>query len=224
MRAKQLTAVLLFVDFRKAFDSLHRDMLMKMLIAYGVPRKLLDLIEALYEETVACVLTEEGQTELFQILAGVLQGDTLAPLLFIIAIDYVMRTTLDGKDFGFSLDDRNMRRGGRATRSSSRTTKIPDADFADDLALLSDNLPDAQEYLSRLEEAAAAICLHLNSEKTQYISTCNEDLDILTAGGDVLEKVDNFKYLGSYIADSERDFKVRKGKGSSQPDAEDMGV
>ena len=31
----------------------------------------------------------------FDIVAGVLQGDTLAPYLFIICLDYVLRTSID---------------------------------------------------------------------------------------------------------------------------------
>ena len=84
------TAVLLFVDFRRAFDFLHRGLLMKILSAYGVPERIVDLIDALYQDTVASVLTEDGPRELFNILAGVLQGDILAPLLFITAVDYII--------------------------------------------------------------------------------------------------------------------------------------
>ena len=40
----------------------------------------------MYTDTKANV----GETELFDILAGVLQGDTLAPYLFIIALDYAL--------------------------------------------------------------------------------------------------------------------------------------
>ena len=52
----------------------------------------------MYENTIARVMTDDGLTEAFLILAGVMQGDTLAPYLFIIVIDYIMTTTLHGKD------------------------------------------------------------------------------------------------------------------------------
>ena len=89
-RDKNLAAVLLFIDFRKAFDSIHRGLLMKILRAYGIPEKIVHLIENMYEETIAKVLTQDGITEAFRILAGVMQGDTLAPYLFIIIVDYAM--------------------------------------------------------------------------------------------------------------------------------------
>ena len=44
----------------------------------------------MYKETKAKVCSLEGETNTFEILAGVLQGDTLAPFLFIIGLDYAM--------------------------------------------------------------------------------------------------------------------------------------
>ena len=49
-----------FIDFRKAFDSVHRGILMKILRAYGIPDKLVDLIEKTYTDTLAKVITPEG--------------------------------------------------------------------------------------------------------------------------------------------------------------------
>eukprot|EP00116_Pleurobrachia_bachei_P017686 sb/3477948/ len=69
------------------------------------------------------------------ILAGVLQGDTLAPYIFIIAIDYVMREALAGREVGFTLRKRKSRRHPEV--------KITDTDYADDLSLLSDTIEQA---------------------------------------------------------------------------------
>ena len=90
-----LSAVMVFIDFRKAFDSVDRDTLMKILLAYGIPKKIVDLISLLYTNTSAQVITPDGKTEFFEIQAGVLQGDTLAPYLFVIVMDYCMRLALE---------------------------------------------------------------------------------------------------------------------------------
>ena len=55
-------------------------------------------IKALYINTNAKVLTPDEETEQFDILAGVLQGDTLAPFLFILVIDYVLRISLNSNN------------------------------------------------------------------------------------------------------------------------------
>ncbi len=52
--------------------------------AYGIPDSLVKVIARVYENTRARVLTPDGPTEEFQIHYGVLQGDTLAPYIFII--------------------------------------------------------------------------------------------------------------------------------------------
>ena len=54
---------------------------MAILKAYGVPPNLLRAIGTMYEGTRARVVTPDGDSEEFDILAGVLQGDSLPPFL-----------------------------------------------------------------------------------------------------------------------------------------------
>ena len=68
-----------FIDFKNAFDSIHRGKLMKILRAYGTPERIVQSISDVYDNTSAKVLTPDGETDTFPIIAGVLQGDTLAP-------------------------------------------------------------------------------------------------------------------------------------------------
>ena len=93
VRAKNLQATLLFVDFTKAFDSIHRGKMEQILLAYGLPRETVAAITILYRNTKVKVRSPDGDTDYFDIVAGVLQGDTLAPYLFIICQDYVLRTS-----------------------------------------------------------------------------------------------------------------------------------
>ncbi len=133
IRSKNLSAILLFVDFKKAFDSIDRNIMLDILTAYGIPTKIVQAIGKLYEGTEAMVRTPDGNTEFFKIVAGVLQGVTLAPYIFIIVLDYVLRISLDDcQDLGFTLHQR------RSSRSPAVT--LTDVDFADDLALLADTL------------------------------------------------------------------------------------
>ena len=68
---------------------------MEILKAYGIPTKIVDAISILYKDTEAQVITPDGDTEFFEILAGVLQGDTLAPFLFIIVLHYPLEKLLE---------------------------------------------------------------------------------------------------------------------------------
>ena len=95
VRANNLPAVLLFIDFSKAFDSIHRGKMRGILIAYGIPQERVDAIIMLHQDTCSMVRSPDGNTEFFDIIAGVLQGDTLAPYIFIICLDYVLRRAPD---------------------------------------------------------------------------------------------------------------------------------
>ena len=104
VRAKNLQATLIFVDFTKAFDSIHRGKLEQILLAYSIPKETVAAITILYRNTKVKVRSPDGDTEYFDIVAGVLQGDTLAPYLFIICLDYVLRTSIDKiREDGFEL-------------------------------------------------------------------------------------------------------------------------
>ena len=70
---------LIYVDFIKAFDSIHRGKMEQILLAYGIPKETVAAITILYRNTKVKVRSPDGDTEYFDIVAGVLQGDTLAP-------------------------------------------------------------------------------------------------------------------------------------------------
>ena len=202
--SKNLTATLLFVDFSKAFDSIHRGQMEKILLAYGIPNETVQAIMMLYKNTKSLVRSPDGDTDFFEILAGVLQGDTLAPFLFIICLDYALKTSIDTqKHLGLTLRTSNGRRHPAVT--------VTDADYADDLALFSDTIKGAEKLLHLLEEAAANIGLSVNADKTEFISY-NELGTMQTASGIPLDKVDDFKYLGSNIASTDKDIKIKIGK------------
>ena len=63
---------------------------LKSLCAYGIPEQLVNTIKDMYSNSQAKVLSPDGETEPFQVTSGVLQGNTLAPYLFIIALDYTL--------------------------------------------------------------------------------------------------------------------------------------
>ena len=207
-KAKNLSAALTFIDFKKAFDSIHRGIFMKILRAYGIPDTIVNLIDRMYTDTTARVITADGLTEIFKILAGVMQGDTLAPYLFIIVIDYIMSLVTDNVNHGFTMTPARSRR--------YPAEMVTDADFADDLALLSNTIDEAQQMLTSLEEAAGAVGLIMNESKTKHMSinlaSEEQQATLTSSSGNTIEKVDDFTYLGSWIVSSEYDFTIRKAK------------
>ena len=142
------------------------------------------------------------ETEYFDIVAGVLQGDTLAPYLFIIYVDYVLRTTKNQRN-GFELTKK------RSGRYPAKT--ITDADYADDIALLANTSKQAETLLHSLERATAGIGIHVNAPKTEYMCY-NQTGDISTLDGTSLKLVDKFTYLGSSVLSTEKDIDTRLTK------------
>ena len=81
----------------------------------------------------AMVHSPDGDTDFFDIVAGVSQGDILDPYLFILCLDYVLRTSIDLiKENGFTL------KKARSRWYLAKTMAV--AEYADDLALLANTL------------------------------------------------------------------------------------
>jgi hypothetical protein len=200
-----LDLALVFVDFSKAFDSVDRQRMFEILKLYGIPTKIIEAIRVMYTDTSCTVLSSDGETPSFPILAGILQGDTLAPFLFIIVVDYILRISVDTINHkGYQTHHR--------TSSRHPAVYLTDTDFADDIALISQSLEHAQDLLQSLEQASNSVGLYLNEKKTEYYDKCqsNPIHQIKTLNGGILKEVDDYKYLGSYISSSEKDFLTRK--------------
>ena len=86
------------------------------------------------------VRSPERYKQYFKITTGVLQGDTLAPFLFIICMDHILKNSLDENEkLGLTLTERKTRR--------YHAENIADIDYADDIALDSNSQTDANKML-----------------------------------------------------------------------------
>ena len=201
---KDQQAIILFGDFTKAFDSIHRGKIEQILLVYSIPKEIVAAIMVLYRNTKVKVGSPDGDTYYFDIVAGVLQADTLAPCPFIICLDYVLRKSIDKiKENRFELTKKRSRRYPAKT--------ITDADYADDIAILANTPKQAKTLLNTLERAAAGIGLHVNAHKTEYMCF-NQSGDISTRDGNYLKLVDKFTYLGSSVLSTEKDIDTRLTK------------
>ena len=189
-----------FIDFEKAFDSVHRDTLWKLLRLYGIPQKIIGMIQALYRDFTCSVLHEGNLTPWFAVRTGVKQGCMLSPLLFLTALDWVMKETTNHQRTGIRW---------------KLTSVLEDLDYADDLCLLSSTGAHLSEKTARLSNNARKVGLKINSKKTKWMSTgCKRNCQI-KVDGQGIEKIDQFSYLGSVIdvqGGADADVKARIGK------------
>ena len=88
-----------------------------------------------------------------------------------------------------------------------------DADYADDSAVLAYVLKDATFLLHSIERTAKEIRLYLDADKTEFICFNQDESEgMKSLNGEKIKQVEDFKYLGSYIASAEHDVNIRLGK------------
>nr|KAG5712781.1 hypothetical protein BaRGS_007378 [Batillaria attramentaria] len=143
-----------FIDYEKAFDSVDREALWKLLRHYGVPRKIISLIRCTYQD-MSCRIAHAGQSsESLDVKTGVRQGCLLSPFLFPLVIDWIMKTTTAGRKNGIQW---------------TLWTQLDDLDFADDLPLLSHSHSQMQAKTTCLEATSAETGLKINRRKTELM-------------------------------------------------------
>ncbi|VDO99811.1 unnamed protein product [Schistosoma margrebowiei] len=188
-----------FIDYEKAFDSVNRRTLRKLLRHYGVPEKIVNIIRNSYDG-LQCKVVHGGQlTDAFQVRTGVRQGCLLSPFLFLLVVDWILKTSTSE---------------GKHVIQWTARNQLDDLDFADDLALLS----CTQEQMQMKTASVAAVCtsvgLNKHKGKTKAPNTTRRTAmqSLLVKK---LEDVESFTYLGSIIDEqggSDADVKARIGK------------
>jgi len=207
---KDKPLVQLFIDFKSAFPSVRWFAIVAALKAWKVPQQLLDAIMSVYYNHKCKVNTTDGLTGEFDISAGVLQGDTLAPFLFVLVLDCILRktidthTTSDNKPAGVPLTD----------PSTDITTYCADLDYADDIVLFSHTRADMQTLLTKITTESLRAGLECNVKKTKFIHTgalIPNDLANITLLGGNIEQVQSYRYLGIWT-DIDQDLTERIGR------------
>jgi ribonuclease HI len=183
LRAKKGTSALLFVDFRKAFDSIPWDVIEFALVQHGLPRAFCRAVMELYSEALsATVETSYGLTDPIAITQGVRQGCPLSPLLFNLAIDFLLRR-LEHENRGF--------KWGRVW--------IPALAYADDVVLFCRD--DARELLEILRDFCDFSGLCINPRKCALMPVHGPHPILMEDGIPipVLEQGECYKYLGVWV-------------------------
>ena len=189
-----------FVDYEKAFDSLDRQTLWRLLRHYGVPQKIVDIIRNSYEGMTCRVVHGQQITDAFQVKTGVRQGCLLSPFLFLLAIDWVMKTST------------HQRRNGIQW---TLWDQLDDLDFADDLALLSHTQQQMQEKTSDVATTSARIGLSIHKGKSKVLKVNATSTTPIMLDEEALEEVESFVYLGSTVdiqGGTDADVRTRVGK------------
>ena len=184
--------VVTFVDFKKAYDSVDRPTIMRILQEMGLDQKTHNLIQKTLTNTRSRVKFRGTLSESFEIKTGVRQGDGLSPLLFNCALDKVIR------EWRKEMEKQNIPNG--IYLGHKRKGLVVDClAFADDLALLASSVEIAVKQLNILKHQAAKVGLLLSLEKTKYLTNISDAPSELQLESGQIEKINKFKYLGEWL-------------------------
>ena len=204
VRSKNLQVKILFVEFSKAFRSIHRGNMEQILLAYGLPKEIVLAMMILKKKNKSESTFPGWRHWLLRHCNRSTANGNTSPYLFISYLDYVLRTSIDKiKENSFELRKKSSRRYPAKT--------ITDADYADEIAILANAPAQVETLLHSLERATAGIGLHIIAHKTEYMCF-NQTGDISTLCGSSLKFVDKFTYQGSSVSSTEKDIDTWLGK------------
>ncbi len=175
-----------FVDFRKAFDFVPRDMLLHRLLELGVDGKIYYAIRGVYMKASCSVKINGTMSDWFDTSQGLKQGDNFSPTAFAAYLNPLL-TELKSSNIGVQIGN----------------NKICVLAYADDLVLISECAQDLQKLLDILYEWCHKWRLIVNTDKTKVMHFRSKAKPRSTykfnVNGDPLEYVCDYKYLGTLL-------------------------
>ena len=201
------TLFVLFVDLKKAYDSVPRQALWKVLMKCGVPTRMLGIIQSFHQDMNAEVRVGSAMSESLEVKNGLRQGCTLAPTLFNMYFSAMVACWRNecveaGVDVLFKHGRKLV--GDRTAKSRLEVVRVTESQFADDVALYSGSHHDFVTIAKKFVNVAKKWGLTVNIQKTKgmVMSEMVSDSDVcpIQVEGGEIEMVDCFTYLGSNLS------------------------
>ena len=187
-----------FIDLRKAYDSVNRELLWQAMKTYGISGKIVRIVTSLYENTRAKVRVNGVLSECLLLKTGVKQGCVLSPLLFNIFIDWVVRRVLksmgdSGIEIRYSKKKKELH-----VKEKDRTarTLVNMLMYADDMAVMDSECGNVTRFLVELDEQLCRVGMMMNVKKTKMMVLDGKIEEPIMIRGEKIEEENNFTYLG----------------------------
>ncbi|XP_053379986.1 uncharacterized protein LOC128548636 [Mercenaria mercenaria] len=196
-----------FIDLRQAFDTVWRSGLWSKLIELNVNGKFLNVIKSIYNQAKSCVMKNGQKSDYFNCNIGVRQGENLSPLLFSMYLNDLHEYFVNnGLVEGVSCNKHNL------DDTLIEYLKLFILLYADDTVIVSETRNDLQQALNLYEQYCEMWKLTLNTSKTKILifSRGRRSQHNFHFKNDILEVVDEYKYLGVLFSRSGSFFKAKK--------------
>jgi hypothetical protein len=175
----------LFIDFKRAYDSVRREALYNILIQSDIPRTLVSLIKMCLNETYSRVCVGKYLSHMFPIKSGLKQGDSLSPLFLNFALEYIIRRIQVHQD-GLKLNG---------------TPQL--LVYVDEVHTLCRSIHTIKKNTEALVAANKEIGLEVNADITDYVVMPHDQnagqIHNLKTDNNFQERVEQFKYLGTTL-------------------------
>ena len=183
----------LFVDFSKAYDCVNRRKLLYLLLKKtGIHGKMFSTLRSMYSNVKSSVRIDSKITEYFDCFSGVKQGCVLSPLLFSLFLSELQSELINSTTKGIDI--------------FSDPIGVLLLMYADDLALVSDNVIDLQRKIDCLEKYCNKWGLTVNMSKTKVVVFKNggfvKESEKWYFGGEKVQVVADYNYLGVIFGSS----------------------
>ena len=197
-----------FVDLTKAFNTVSRDGLWKILAKYGCPEKCISIVQQFDDGMRACVQNNGDISEAFVVTNGVKQGCVLAPILFCLMFSTMLHDAFHHSENGiciiYQTEGKLHNQCHLKAVTKDKQTVIRDFLFADDCALNVTSEHNMQDSLYRFSTACDNFSLTISTKKTEVMFQPAPGKPYpkphITVNDTVLNDVENFTYLGSTIS------------------------
>lgn len=83
------------MDYEKAFNTINRDILWKIMSCHGIPPKIVKTVQVMYTDCTSAVADGDGRTDWFEVALVVKEGCNMSGFLFLLVVDLVLRRTVE---------------------------------------------------------------------------------------------------------------------------------
>nr|VZI26339.1 unnamed protein product [Spirometra erinaceieuropaei] len=203
-----------FVDLTKAFDTVNREGLWKIMQKFGCPERFTQMVRQLHDGMMARVTDNGAVSEAFAVTNGMKQGCVLAPTLFSLMFSAMLmdayRDERPGIRIAYRTDGHLLNRRRMNFQSRVSTTNVHELLFADDCALNTTSEAEMQRSMDLFSAACENFGLVINTQKTVVMhqpppnSAAAPNAPQINVNGTQLQVVENFPYLGSTLSHNTR--------------------